>query len=852
MKFIGAFVLLVGLAASIVFAQTAPLLLDTNVTYRPERYSQCFPAIAFDGQNFIVVWHDLRNMVYYYSWHGESTAYWHICGCRVNPQGILLDSAGIFISYYINMVYPMVVIPVPPGLAYGGGLCLATWSDYRGSEAGIYGARIDTSGTVLDPDGFMIVDDYTWANTSVAFNGTHFLVTWASASGVYGCRVTPDGVILDPSGITVSAIGECLSASVAYDGTNYLVVWGTWVDVYGARVDTGGNVLDTVPIAICPALGGQPHVDIAFDGRNYLIVWQSGTTYPAIYGARVNPAGVVLDTNGIVISTLAACDGYPSVDFDGTNYLVAWAHGIATCCARVDTTGTLVDTVPIVVSIDTIYESSTPAAAFGFADHFIAWHTGWSLGDVFGARVDTSGVVIDTNGILLSLSAYPSGSSAAAFDGDNYLAVWTDLRDTTVSSRIYGTRIDTAGAILDPGGVTVVKGGEPAIAFDGSNYLVLCSDTAIRGARIDGGCTVFDTMTIYSIYPNRCNDPAVLFDGTNYFAAFVSWPAYGPYVNGLRIDTSGVVLDSVPIVVSHGGAYDLSPAIAFDGTNYFVVWFHGTHESTFDVYGARVTTGGVLLDTVPIVIAAGTYRTWFPSVAFDGTNYFVVWQDNRSGVYGDIYGARVTPEGVVLDPGGIPICTAASGQYQPRIAFDGTNYCVVWEDWRNGNYTDIYGCHLTPAGQVLSEFVVSGQPNLQLEPCLATGLDKYLVTYSGFVDSINGRPANTMRIWGAFQGFTGVVERAAIGVNPPGPSLTVNANPVRHHFEIRYALAARSRAVLSVFDAAGRRVRMLVDGEEGPGVHAAVFDARDLAQGVYFVHLALPDATLTKKVVFPK
>jgi hypothetical protein len=852
-KTVNLYILAIVLVCSLSLAHTNPFLIDTNVVYRPTPGGQSYPTIAFDGTNYFVIWHDMRNWVS--SYHGEATAYWHIYGCRVNPQGILLDSAGISISYYIHMVYPIVPIPVPPGMAYGNGVFLATWSDYRGFEAGIYGARIDTNGTVLDPDGFMISDNYTWANTSVAYDGANLLVTWATAAGVYGCRVTPEGVILDPDGITVSNLGECLSVSVAFDGTNYFVVWGTWTDIYGARVDTAGNVLDTFPIPVCTTPGDQSYASVTFGGTDYFVVWvdSPSSNYADIYGARVSPAGMVIDTNGFAISTLPEAETDPSVTFDGVNYLVVW-FGSAIYCARVDTCGLLLDTTAVSVYQNPNNPFGAPSVDFDGTNYFAAWYnyTYEGDGDIFGARVDTSGVVIDTTAILLSLSAYPGRASAAVFDETNYFAVWTDYQDTS-DTFIYGTRIDTSGTILDPQCINLVKGREPSIAFDGANYLLLCSDIDIKGVRVDPEGTIFDTMTIFSIAPDRCNDPAVIFDGTNYFAAFVAWLySYGPYIYGLRIDTAGVVLDTVPTVMSHGGAYDLNPAVSFDGTNYLVVWFHGTHESTFDVYGARVTTSGVLLDTVPLLIATGTYRQWFPSVAFDGTNYFVVWQDNRNGVYGDIYGTGVTPSGVVLDPSGIPICTATSGQYNPKISFDGQNYCVVWEDWRNGNYTDIYGCYVTPGGQVIEEFVVSDQPNLQLEPNLTRGLDKYLITYSGFVDSINGRPTNTLRIWGEFRQFTGIMDGTQTKTQVTSFGLRVSPNPVHQECIIKYSIPTKTRIQISMYDVTGRLSRELINEIQDVGIYRKTIDMTSLPQGVYFVKLYTSNKSKIQKIVLLK
>src|SRR5512140_1421861 len=67
-----------------------------------------------------------------------------------------------------------------------------------------------------------------------------------------------------------------------------------------------------------------------------------------------------------------------------------------------------------------------------------------------------------------------------------------------------------------------------------------------------------------------------------------------------------------------------------------------------------------------------------PALATDGTNYFAVWEDGRLGAgVQSIYGSRVSPEGVPLDPAGIRISQQGSGN--PRVVFVGGNYLVAWQ-----------------------------------------------------------------------------------------------------------------------------------------------------------------------------
>src|SRR5205807_8126628 len=110
---------------------------------------------------------------------------------------------------------------------------------------------------------------------------------------------------------------------------------------------------------------------------------------------------------------------------------------------------------------------------------------------------------------------------------------------------------------------------------------------------------------------------------------------------------------------------------------YLVVWqeYRGLFGGGYDISGARVTSEGVVADTNAIIISQRGADQIIPKVAASGSNYFVVWRDQRT--FYDVYGARVTATGVVADTNGILISMAANAERAPAVAFNGTNYLVV-------------------------------------------------------------------------------------------------------------------------------------------------------------------------------
>lgn len=69
-----------------------------------------------------------------------------------------------------------------PCTIYENGQYYVFWADYRydsvDSSQSIFGARVSTSGIVLDPDGKLLYRNRTGEGPAVAYDGTNFLVVF--------------------------------------------------------------------------------------------------------------------------------------------------------------------------------------------------------------------------------------------------------------------------------------------------------------------------------------------------------------------------------------------------------------------------------------------------------------------------------------------------------------------------------------------------------------------------------------------------------------------------------------------------------------------------------------------------
>jgi hypothetical protein len=703
-------------------------------------------AVDSSGSTSLVVWTD-----------GIFDQSPDVYAARVDAAGHVLDPAGIPVGVATGAQRS-------PAVTFDGTAFVVVWQDLRSGPGDIYGARVSTAGAVLNSTPIVVsAATGEQATPAITSSGSGSLVVWkdlrSGTADVRGARVNTSGTVLDTAGIPIStAAGIQEDPAVTFDGTRYVTVWEdaratARRDVYGARVTTAGAVLDTTGIGIStgfPRGGVQPAV--ASDGTNSLVVWQTsdGVSYYAIEGARLSGAGAVLGAAPIVVSSSPDDDGHwdPAVAFlAGRGYLVAFTVSpgpfYELWTARVSSAGAVSPRVRIDPDPTSFEDDDAAPAVAGVAgadDWLVVWSRTpvvFSDSDVFGARVDAGGTVLDPRGFVVSTGSTQAAPSVA-FDGSTFLVVWERDGGPASAFDVLGARLSATGALLDPNGIDVARGeGDqraPAVAFDGTNFVVAFENhgfsdpSRLYTVRVDPGGGRSNWYAPSGGGTDQRN-PAITRTGSG---TLLVWEAQGASTRDLfasRIATAGTPGAAFPVSTAAGT--QASPAVAFDGTNTLVTWQDNRSASSFDIRAARVGPTGTVLDGTALAVSLAAGNQAAPSVAFDGTRYLVAWQDLRSGTTRDIYGSRVTTGGSVQDSGGIPISTAGDNQTVPAVAANGT-FLVVWQDRRTGTNADVYGARVGGDGTVQDPSglaIAAAGTNEQRPAVVRAPGDDWLVTY---------------------------------------------------------------------------------------------------------------------------
>lgn len=202
--------------------------------------------------------------------------------------------------------------------------------------------------------------------------------------------------------------------------------------------------------------------------------------------------------------------------------------------------------------------------------------------------------------------------------------------------------------------------------------------------------------------------------------------------------------EDIPISVLKGMEEE-DPVIAWDGNHYLVVWQSNRKDpEDYNVYGARVSPAGRLLDSQGLAISTAPSNQIFIDVAWGKGLYLAVWQDLRSRQRWEIYGARLRSDGTVLDHQGIPFAVGERNARHPQIASDGKEFLVVWMEENEGKGWDVSGVRVSAQGKRLDQerILIAQALGDQAHPAVAWGEGSYLVVW------MDHPPGETPRISG--------------------------------------------------------------------------------------------------------
>lgn len=694
-------------------------------TYDAAPGSQDSVEIAASTDGYLAVWHDTRG--------GQSD----IFACRLSSTGQVIDQAAFPVCQYTAE-------QTDPAVAWNGREYLVVWGDRRDGPQHIYGARVRLDGTVIDPQGICLSgpagsQSYgSQAYPRVASDGSGWEIVWQDSRGgsqdIYGVKLSGAGVLSKVTGIVTLASNNEELPDIAYNGSTFIVVWrdyrniaATDADIYGCRVATNGIRMAGDTLVSCDSTGVngvsglQSAPRICAFGSSCFVVWEDyrgdGTTCD-VYGTRLSSTATVTDRNGIAIATGTGSQEMPAVAYDGTKILVAWRDHTSRYVrgARVSTAGSVTDSSGI-----NIYTGSAGSSGIAICPSLTGgFWVGWNSLSITGNHVLTgwvpaSGSFTGTPGTTISLAQENMSDYSVADNGSEYAVVWS--QDVGGKECILGARVSYAGQLLSvaPVNITASIAGQqtqPSIAWNGSEYLVAwCGDETyldtnldIRGLRLNADLSAKDLSPILICTAVEIQaSPCVCSNGSTFLVAWEDSrnalaPTYYTDIYGATVSATGAVT-AMSSAINMSTGSQLKPRIASDGTNYFVAW--EDYRSGYPlIYGTKVTSTGVVSSSTGVPMPATSASQTTPFVVYGGGNYLVTWSDGYR-----IAGCRVNTSGSVVDISGINIDSATTAKNRPATCWDGTKFQAVWEDYQSqltGN-SDIYLTTLTSAGLVSTE-----------------------------------------------------------------------------------------------------------------------------------------------------
>jgi hypothetical protein len=633
---------------------------------------QTLPHVAWNGESWLVVWMEPQPF-------GLPT-YERLCGVRVASDGTVLDATPIVIHVESSGCYCNYF-----GLAVAGGGPGGWVVVFQANAQGLRAVRVQADGTVANPGGLVVSSWNSQLAYDVAFAQEEYMIVFGTGTQAYARRYSST---LDLLGTTPLPFAR----EVATDGTNFLVV-GQWAYSWPPKLEAtllghdGSVLVPRFTVATGNAVTGPSGERVGFGGSEYWVAW-SGDKF-----ARVTRAGELLDPEGFTISPSAAGTfGWePAYDAAAAGGIqIVWRDGGGglgypqdVYTARITPAGQAVNEAAISVNAPAQVESDF---AEGDGIHMIVFRSRSSgAARILAQRLDDDGVVLDpepleiASGPVQWLGTPSIDAPQVAWNGSVFMVVWSD------TINVLARRMNPDGTFVDATPLAIMPGRSATVGALEANFLV-------------GGSTVV------------------------YFSGTLQPPGA---LRVSRVDgVTGAVLDSPPILV--GGASDRHPHIVTLGGRWLVVW----ESVTRDPYSSSVFYAAGVVFVAADGTTTGQLATQLskrPNVAVADDRALLVAVDGSvPGGATDLEARILMADGTFLGPK-FSLSTAFDEQLRPAATWTGTEFLAAWEDKRNAvihfdERTDIFGARVSADGVVLDPAGISlaAEPLVEIQPELMT------------------------------------------------------------------------------------------------------------------------------------
>jgi hypothetical protein len=548
---------------------------------------------------------------------------------------------------------------------------LAVWTDRRSLPAATYATRVTADGRVLDGTGIHLTDEPMYTPAMV-WAGDSYVIAWTADQDVWLLRIDRDGAIVDGPRVVVE---DAHHATAAFDGTH--VVLGYYQYASGFFFEPHALFLTRDAVAVKDVtLAGRGDYGppmIAWNGSHFAAAWLTVTnnnTVLHVDGVRFTVDGPI----GPVTRLLDDPKQYnPRLVSDGRDFLLltyddnVFRHFARHVSADLGTVGEAV-MLPA--------ELRGSAMALWMGDHYVA--TGDSGSQISAVRLDREGrLASEVRTIREILFSGSEPGSFAATNGRDLLVTWSGVQHSATENAepfdIYGATVSgstlghEATALLS---IAAPRQTEPAVASSGASHLTAWIEKTGLYARRS------DTQPIR--IADRADRVRVTFDGTGYIVAWTELNARLQYeLVTRRLSATG------PLTASGGTrvAFPISTplALASDGRVTLLAW-----ASPAGVQAVRLTKAATFADTIPLTLTAdGTISAL--SAAANGRNEFLVaWGNTFFTEHGgmnpvNVLAARVTGNFTNLDPDGFEVAATPAGEGHPSVAWNGSEWIVVWQ-----------------------------------------------------------------------------------------------------------------------------------------------------------------------------